>query len=50
MGEAYLQLGDRKNAIIQLGEIKNRCVGKCPEYAMLEAKLLGEKSPVKATW
>ena len=48
MGEAYLQLGDRKNAMLQLAEIKSRCSGPCPEYAALADQLNGQ--PAKATW
>ena len=48
MGEAYLQLGDRKNAELQLAEIKARCVGECPEYAALETAPAGQ--PAKTTW
>lgn len=48
MGEAYLQLGDKKSAMIQLSEIKARCTGACPEYAALETQINGQ--PAKATW
>lgn len=48
MGEAYLQLGDKKSALKQLSEIKARCTGSCPEYAVLEKQILGQKT--KSTW
>ncbi len=50
MGEAYLQLGDRKNALAQLVEIKARCAGVCPEYSVLKAAIEGKKLKSKATW
>ena len=48
MGEAYLMLGDRKNALKQLGEIGDRCGTGCAEYASLKKRIDGQ--PVTQTW